>query len=127
MSSMYLSHTKSFTACVSRKSISTSSLKIHAYGGANLVPMEIPEIYCLTFESNSKKLFVSRNSAMSIKSANRTFLSDLSSNFSYSALSPASCGILRHKPTTSAATENASSKTQPRLLIFSKKSPVSFT
>ena len=42
MSSIYLSHTKGFTACVSRKSISTLSMKIHAYGGgANLVPMAV--------------------------------------------------------------------------------------
>ena len=127
MPSMYLSHTKGFTTYVSRTSISTLSMKIYTYGSTNLAPMVVPEICCLTFESNSKKLFLSTNSAMPTKSADGTFLSDLSSNFSYSALSPASCGILRHKPTTSAATENASSKTQPRLLIFSKKSPVSFT
>ena len=59
MSPMYLSHTKGFTACVSRKSISTLSMKIHAYDGANLLLMAVPEIYCLTFESDSKKLFLS--------------------------------------------------------------------
>ena len=97
MSSMYLSHIKGFKVCVSRKTISTLSMKIHAYGGANLVPMAVPEICCLTFESNSKILFLSTNSAMSTKSADGTFLSDLSSNFSYSALSPASRGILGYK------------------------------
>ena len=69
MPSMYLRHTKGLTVCVSRKSIATLSMKIHAYGGANLVPMAVPEIFCLTFESNSKKLFLSTNSAMSTKSA----------------------------------------------------------
>ena len=69
MSSLYISHTKGFTPYVSRKSISTLSMKIHAYGGANLVPMAVPEIHCLTFESNSKKLLLSTNSAMSTKSA----------------------------------------------------------
>ena len=113
MSSIYLSHTKGFTFCVSRKLISTLSMKIHAYGGANLVPMAIPEICCLTFEPNSKKLFLSKSSAISNKSAN--FLSDLSFNFSYSALTPASCGILGYKPTTSAVTKNASSGILPRL------------
>ena len=86
MSSMYLSHTKGFTVYVSRKSISTLSMKIHAYGGANLVPMPVPEICYLTFESNSKKLFLSANSSMSTKSADGTFLFDLSSNFSSSAV-----------------------------------------
>ena len=59
MSSMYLSHAKGFTVCVSRKSILTLSMKIHAYGGTNLVPTAVPEICCLTFESNSQKLFLS--------------------------------------------------------------------
>ena len=122
MSSVYLSHTKPFTACVSRKSISILLMKIHAYGGANLVLMAIPETFYLIFESNSKKLFLSTNSAMSTKSADGTFLSDLSSNFSYSALSPTSCGIPGYKPTTSAVTKNASSRILSRLLIFSKKS-----
>ena len=102
-------------------------MKIHVYGGANLVPMAVPETCCLTFGSNSKKFFLSTNSAMSTKSAEGTFLSDLSSNFSYSALSPTLCGILGYKPTTSAVTKNASSGILPRLLIFSKKSPMSFT
>ena len=78
---------KGFTVCVSRESISTLSMKIHAYGGANLVPTALPEICCLTFESNSKKLFLSTNSAVSNKSVDGTFLFDLSSDFSYSALS----------------------------------------
>ena len=124
---MYLSHTKGFTTCVSRKSIATLSMKIHVYGGANLVPMAVPEICRLTFESNSKKLFLSTNSTMSTKSAVGTFLSDLSSNFSFSALSPISCGILGYKPTTSTVTKNAYSRILPRLLIFYKNSLVSFT
>ena len=115
MSSMYLSHTKGFITCVSRKSISTLPMKIHAYGGANLVPMAVPETCCLTFESNSKKLFLSTSSAMSTKFAEGTFLSDLSSNFSYGALSPISCRILGYKPTTSAVTKNPSSGILPRL------------
>ena len=97
-------------------------MKIHAYGGANLVLMAIPKTFYLIFESNSKKLFLSTNSAMPTKSADGTFLSDLSSNFSYSALSPTSCGILGYKPTTSAVTKNASSRILSRLLIVSKKS-----
>ena len=75
--------------------------------------MAVPEVCCLTFESNLKKLFLSTNSAISTKSADGTFLSDLSSNFSYSALSPVSCGIPGYKPTTSAVTKNASSEILP--------------
>ena len=101
-------------------------MKIHAYDGANLVPVAVPEICCLTFESNLKKMFLSTNFAMSAKSADGTFLFDLPSNFSYSALSPAWCGILGYNPTTSAATKNASSGILSRHLIFSKKSAVSF-
>ena len=37
MSPIYISHTKGFTVCVSTKSISTLSMIIHAYSGANLV------------------------------------------------------------------------------------------
>ena len=121
---MYLSHTKGFTACVSRKSISTLSMKIHAYCGANLVTMAVPEICCLTFESNSNKLFLSTNSAMSTKSTDATFLSDLPSNFSHSARL---CGILGYKSTTSTVTKNPSSGILSRLLVFSKKSPVFLT
>ena len=72
--SMYFNHTKSSTVCVSRKLVSTLSMNIHAYGGANVIPMAVPEICCLTFESDSKKLFLSTNSAMSTKSAGGTEL-----------------------------------------------------
>ena len=109
------------------KSISTLSMKIHAYDGENLVPMAVPEICYLSFESNSKKLFLSTNSDMSPKSEDGTFLSDLYSNFLSSALSAASCGILSYKPTISAVAKNASLGILHRLLIFLKKSPVSFT
>ena len=124
MSSMYLSLAKDFPVCVSRKPISISSIKIYAYGVSNFVPMALPEICCWTFVSNSKKLFLKKYySAMSTESAGGTFLSDLSSN---SALSPALCGMLGYKPTTSFVTKYASSGILPRLLIFSKKSSVSF-
>ena len=76
--------------------------------------MAVPEI-CLTFESNSKKLFLSTNSAMSTKSAGETFLSDLSYKFSYSTLSPALCEILGYKPTTSTVTKSTSSGILPGL------------
>ena len=41
-------------------------MKIHAYGGINLVPMAVPEI---CFKSNSEKFFWSTTSAMSTKSS----------------------------------------------------------
>ena len=123
---MYLSYTNGFKACVFRKSIWTLSMKIHTYGGANLVTMAVPEISCLTFESNSEKLFLSKNSALSTKSADGTFLSDHFYLILYSASSPAWCGILGYKPKTSVVTKNASSGILPRFLIFSRKSPVSF-
>ena len=124
---MDLSYNNGFKACISRKKIWTLSMKIHAYGGVDFVLMAVREICCCTFESNSKKLFLSTNSALPTKSTGGTFLSDLFYLILYSASSPAWCGILGYKPKTSAITKNASSGILPKLLIFSKKSPVSFT
>ena len=50
MSSMYLNHAKGFKVCVPRNSVSTLSMKIHVYGGANLVPMAVSEICCFSFK-----------------------------------------------------------------------------
>lgn len=44
MLSICLSH----TTYVSKNSFSTISLKVYAYGEANLVFMVVPETYCLT-------------------------------------------------------------------------------
>ena len=52
--SMYLNHTKGYNCCVSRKLPSNLSMKRHAYGGANLVPVAIPGTCCLILLLNSK-------------------------------------------------------------------------
>ena len=48
MLSICLSHTTYFNSSVSKNSFSTISLKVYAYGEANLVFMVVPETYCLT-------------------------------------------------------------------------------
>ena len=44
ISSIYLNHNHGLTSSKSRKSFSISSINKHGYGGANLVPMDVPEI-----------------------------------------------------------------------------------
>ena len=83
MSSIYLNYYHDLTVSESRKSFSILSINKDAYGGANLVPMAVPEICWMILFSNSKKLFFSINSAISTKSVDGIFLSAFSSNFSY--------------------------------------------
>ena len=45
MSSRYLHHNHGLTISESRKSFSILSINKHAYGGANVAPMAVPEIY----------------------------------------------------------------------------------
>ena len=52
--SMYLNHTKGYNCCVSRKLSKNLFMKRHAYGGANLVPVAVPETCCLILLLNSK-------------------------------------------------------------------------
>ena len=92
MTSIYLHHNHGLTISESRKSFFKKkrqefilSINKHAYGGANLVPMAVPEIYRMILVSNSKKLFFDINSAIPTKSVGGIFLSILSSNFSYKA------------------------------------------
>ena len=70
---------------VSKLAFPENQSELYTWRYVHMVPMAVPEVCCFTFESNSKKLFLSTNSALSTKSADGTFLSDLSSNFSYSA------------------------------------------
>ena len=46
--SIYQYQTNSRYSCVLRKSVSNLSMKIQAYVGANLVPLAVPDICCLT-------------------------------------------------------------------------------
>ena len=54
VSSIYRYHPNSRYFCVLRKSVSNLSMKIQAYVGANLVPIAVPDICCLTIPLNSK-------------------------------------------------------------------------
>ena len=82
MSSIYLHHNHGLTISESRKSFFILSINKHAYGGANLVPMAVPEIYRMILVSNSKILFFNINSAIPTKSVGGIFSSILSSDFS---------------------------------------------
>ena len=63
---------------------------MHAYGGANLIPMAVPEICGLQSPLNSKYLFLSTNSAILTRSLVRMgFPSRLSKAF-FKASSPSS-------------------------------------
>ena len=53
-SSIYQNHTQGFNFCASRKLVSISSIKMEVYVGANLVPMAVHDIWCLTSPLNSK-------------------------------------------------------------------------
>ena len=89
---MHLNHTRSCNCCVSRKLVSNLSMKRHAYGGANLVPIAVPEKCWLILLLNSKKLFFNTNSSILTKSSVEIdFLSWLSKAF-LRALKPVSWG-----------------------------------
>ena len=90
ISSMYLSHTKGCNCCVSKKLASNLSKKKHAYGGANLLPIAVPETCCLTLLLKSNQLFFNTNSSILTKSfVGMHFTSCLSKAF-LRALNPAS-------------------------------------
>ena len=100
---------------------------MHAYGGANLVPIAVPGIWCLTDELNSKYLFLRTNSAIFTRSSvGIDLLSNTLSCFLKTS-KPSSCGMLWYNPTTSAVTRNAFSGIFPRFLSLKRKSLVSLT
>ena len=75
---LYLSNTKGCNCCISRKLVLNLSMKKRpAYGGANLVPIAVPET-CLILLLNSNKLFFNTNSAILTKSVGIHILSCLS-------------------------------------------------
>ena len=121
MSSIYLSQTQRFKFYVVKKSVSNLSINMHTYGGANFVPMAVPEICCFIFESNSKKLFFRTNLAICRRSSVAILLSSRSFNLANNASSPSACGILGYKPTTSVVTNIAFSGNLPRSFSFLKK------
>ena len=92
VSSIYLNHNHGLTISESRKSFSILSINKHAYGGAKLVPMAVPEICWMILVSNSKKLFFNINSAISTKSVDRTFLPALFLLISHIKLEDQRCG-----------------------------------
>ena len=122
---MYLSHTKGCNCCVSRKVVWNLSMKRHAYGGANLVPIAVPETCCLILLLNSKKLFFSTNCAILTKSSVRIhFMWEYSlSKASLRAVNPTSWGILGYNPTTSTVTKIALSGIVLVFLVLFMKSP----
>ena len=121
---MYLNHTKGCNCCVSRKLVSNLSMKRHAYGGANLVPIAVPET-CLILLLNSKKLFFNINSAILTKSSVGIHFLSCLSKVSLRALKPASWGMLGYNPTTSAVSKIALSGIVLRFLVLFMKSPES--
>ena len=74
MSSIYLNYNHGLTISGSRKSFSILSVDKHLHGGANLVPMAVPEICWMILVSNSKKLFANINSAISTKSVHGIYV-----------------------------------------------------
>ena len=71
---------------------------------SNLVPAAVPEIYCLIWLLNSKKLFLRTNSANLTRSLVGTFEEVCSSNLHFKAKILSLCGMLGYRPTTSAVT-----------------------
>ena len=65
---MYLNRTRDWNCCASRKRFATLPMKRHAYGGANLLLIAVPETCCFILRLNSKKLFFNTNSATLNKS-----------------------------------------------------------
>ena len=123
---MYLSQTQCFKFCVIKKPVLNLSIKMHAYGAANFVPMAVPEICCFIFESNSTKLFFRANLAICRRSSVAILLSCRSSNLVDNVSSPSACEILGYKPATSVVTNVAFSGNLPKSFSFLKKSLVSF-
>ena len=66
---MYLNQTKAYDCCTSKKLVSNLSMKRHAYGGANIVLIAVPETCCFTLLLNSKNFFLDTKSAISNKSS----------------------------------------------------------
>ena len=126
MSAIYLSLTLGFKFCVVKKSVLNLSIKMHAYGGANSIPLTVPEICCFIFESNSKNLFFRTNLAVPRRFSVAILLSSRSSYLADNASSPSSCGILGYKPATSVVTKIVFSGKLPRWFSFLKKSLLSF-
>ena len=126
MSSIHLSQTQGFKFCAVKKSVSNLSIKMHAYGGANFVPMALPVICCFIFESNSKKLFFKTNLAIFRRSSVEILVSSRSSNLANNASSASAYEILGYKP-TSVVTNIAFSGNLPRSFSFLQKLLVSFS
>ena len=119
---MYLNHTSDCKYFISKKVVSNLSMKRHAYGGPNLVPIVVSETCCLILLLNSKNLFFNTNSTILTKSpVEINFLSCLSQT-SLRALKPALWGMLGYNSTTSTVNKIALSSMVLRLLVLFVKS-----
>ena len=125
MQSIYLNYTKGGNSCVSRKAVSILSINRHAYGGANLVPILVPDICSLICPLNSKQLFFRTKSAILISLLVGILCCSLLSSTSLRAFNPVSCGMLGYKPTTSVLTKIAFWGIEPNFRVFFIKSPES--
>ena len=117
---MYLNHTRDGKYFISKKVVSNLSMKRHAYGGPNLVPIAVSETCCLILLLNLKNLFFNTNSTILTKSpVEINFLSCLSQT-SLRALKPALWGMLGYNFTTSAVNKIALSSMVPSMVLFVK-------
>ena len=123
---MDLSYNNGFKACISRKSIWTLSMKDPCICWCRFRPYGSTRDLLFDFWIKFKEVILQYKFCLANQIYRQNFLSDLFYLISYSASSPAWCGILGYKPKTSALTKNASSGILLKLLIFFKESPVSF-
>ena len=123
--SIYLNHTKGCFSWVSRETVSILSINKHASGGANLVPIVVPEIRCLIYLLSSKQIFFRTKSTVLISSFVGIVCFSLLSSTSIRAFNPASCGMLGYKSTMFVVTKIAFSGIEPISCFFFITSPES--
>ena len=118
ISSIYLNHAKGCNSWFSRKAVSILFISKHTQGGANLVPVAVPEICCLICPLNSKYLFFRTKSVILISSLVGIVCCFLLSTTSLWAFNPVSCDMLGYKPTTPAVAKIAFSGIEPKFRAF---------
>ena len=100
-------------------------MKMHEYVVANLVPVAVPDICCLTILLNSKLLCCNTKRAILIRSSVLKELFSLLSKASFKAFNPASWRILGYRAIKSDVTETAPSGILYNSFIWFIKSPES--
>ena len=122
---MYLHHTSGLKLQSCKIRSSRSPIKEIAYGGAILVPTDVP-LSCLKKDTLcSKILFFNTHSAKSIRDSVDIVLSSLDSKDFLNAIKPSSCRIFGYMPTTSIVHRIMSFGKGGRLAIFLRKSLLS--